>query len=247
MAGKTGKSAHKEAETCGLTDRQYRELTGKLEKLLKNSSREIRDLSEQVRKEMDQAVSAMMTASEKQTLENLSALSSASASIERSESVSSDLTSQVASLRDYLARQQELVKRFQDGYDWTVIRNFCNRIIRCIDDVRRRMETGEDMTDSHRTDLELIHDQLVFALDGSGVEQFQPEPGTPYAGQEKIAEVVGKDSSEDGEPGCISKVVSPGYSFYVNEEQSRLVRPAKVRLFQRKSVPENTEGSDGVE
>lgn len=242
MAGRSGRSRNTDREDSGLSDGQFSALAERLEKHLLGRSRELRDLLEQTRSEFTEVTSAVMTSAERQGLETLSAIGAATDSVRRFESLSADLTAQVASLRDYIARQQEMVKRFQDGYDWSVLKNFCNRIIRCIDDVRKRMETADEITEAHRTDLLLIHDQLVFALDGSGIEQFQPEPGEPYSGLEKTVEVVGRDGSGEGEPGCVSSVVAPGYTFYVNDELRRLVRPAKVILHARRK-----EGSDEVE
>ena len=184
----------------------------------------------------------LQTELEKQNLEILAALKSAGDFAKRSDNSVADLLSQVSSLRDYLAKQQNMVKRFQDGYDWTVLKNYCKRIIRCIDDVEKRMNSTKNTAEDHRLDLEMIYDQLVFALDGSGIEQFRPEVDTPYAGQEKIAEVIGKDSSEKGKPGHISQVVNPGYLYYISDEHQKLIRPAKVRLYEK-----HVEGSDDIE
>lgn len=215
---------------------------GNDEKLMK-SSLDLRDLVAGVREDLSELGSEIRSVLERQSLEAMSALNSSMDFIKRSDTTTADLLSQVSSLRDYVAKQQAQVKRLQDGYDWTILRNFCLRVIRCIDDIEKRMGSVDDDAASHREDLEMIHDQLVFALDGNGVEQFRPECGVPYSGLEKVAEVVGKDPlSDGGAPGHISRVVGSGYIVHVSQEQQRLIRPAKVILFEREP-----EGSDGIE
>jgi len=211
------------------------------EKLSKDSSEEstgVREALREFQRSTAELFEEQTAAVEKQRLETLATVRSAVDSVSRSDESMRETASQLSSLRDYVARQQNLVKRFQDGYDWTVIRNFCRRIIRCIDDVEKRL-ASDSLQEDHRNDLELVRDQLVFALDGNGVEQFRPRTDTPYTGQERMAEVVGKDPPDGGEPGHISAVVQPGYLYYISEELQKLVRPARVRLYQRKP-----EGSD---
>ncbi len=224
-----------------LSARQFKELKKQIEKLFGRSSDDLRDVLREVMAQMTDMGKTLQTSLGNQTIETLAAIRSAGDSVKRSDTTSADMLSQVSSLRDYLARQQNLVKRFQDGYDWTILKNFCNRIIRIIDDIEKRMNS--DVSDAHRQDLEVIYDQLVYTLDGSGIEQFRPETDIPYAGREKIAEVVGKDTTEDeNKAGNISRVINPGYYYYVSEEQQKLIRPAKVRLYIEKS-----EGSDEIE
>ena len=222
-----------------LSAKQFKELSKNLKTMFKKNSDDLRNHLIEAKDQIADISGLLQTELEKQHLNMLSALRSAGDSATRSDNSAADILSQISSLRDYLAKQQNMVKRFQDGYDWTVLKNFSQRIIRCIDDVEKRMNSAAD---DHRQDLEMIYDQLVFTLDGSGIEQFRPEIDSPYSGQEKIAEVVGKDPCEKGVPGHISKVVNPGYLYYISDEHQKLIRPAKVRLYEKQS-----EGSDDVE
>ena len=143
-----------------------------------------------------------------------------------------DLSKQVSAIREYAANQQDRLRKLQDGYDWNIIKTFCLRIIRCIDNLECRIERLAEL-DGDATDLEEVRDELVFALESSGVEQFEPEINSEYRGQEKYAEAVKeKKSSEDPEQkGKIEKVIRPGYQCFIDEENVRIVRPAQVRLF----------------
>ncbi len=143
-----------------------------------------------------------------------------------------DLTQQVSAIREYAANQQNRLERLQDGYDWNIIKTFCLRIIRCIDNVEKRIEMlkGEKIQVTH---LEEVKDELVFALESSGIEQFEPKVNTYYRGQEKIAEAI-KEKTHSDDPnkkGKIEKVLKSGYKFYIDDDNVKIVRPAQVKLY----------------
>ena len=143
-----------------------------------------------------------------------------------------ELTQQVSAIREYAACQQDRLEKLQDGYDWNIIRTFCLRVIRCIDNLESRISRlgKEDVRAIH---LEEVRDELIFALESSGMEQFEPEINSKYRGQEKYAEAV-KDKQQSDDPkqsGKIAKVIRPGYQYFINEGNVKVVRPAQVKLF----------------
>lgn len=144
----------------------------------------------------------------------------------------SDLTQQITTIREYASQQQDRVEKLQDGYDWNIIRNFCLRVIRCIDNLENRINRLS--AQGHEaTYLEEVRDELVFTLESSGFERFEPEINSDYHGQEKNAEVV-KDKEYSNDPnltGKIAKVIRPGYRYFIDEENVKVVRTAQVKLF----------------
>ncbi len=143
-----------------------------------------------------------------------------------------ELTQEVAAIREYASHQQDRVKKLQEGYDWNIIRTFCLRVIRCIDNLENRISRLSEQ-DVKTPNLEEIRDELVFALESSGVERFELEINSDYRGQEKIAEAV-KDKEHCDDPnmkGKIAKVIRPGYQYFIDEENVKVVRAAQVKLF----------------
>ncbi len=143
-----------------------------------------------------------------------------------------ELTEQVSAIREYASHQQERVEKLQDGYDWSIIRTFCLRVIRCIDNIEGRIEqlSEEDVAAEH---LREVRDELVFALESSGVEQFKPEVNSLYRGQEKSTEAV-KEREQCDDPeqsGRIARIVRPGYQYFIDEDNFKVVRAAQVKLF----------------
>ncbi len=143
-----------------------------------------------------------------------------------------ELTEQVAGIREYASAQQDRVEKLQDGYDWNIIRNFCVRIIRCIDNLEERMRQLSEQ-DVETGQMEEVRDELIFALESSGVEQFEPQINSDYRGQEKRAEVVKeKEYSQKGKmSGKIAEVIRPGYQYVINEDNVKVVRTAQVKLY----------------
>jgi hypothetical protein len=143
-----------------------------------------------------------------------------------------ELTQQVSAIREYAACQQDRLEKLQDGYDWNIIRTFCLRVIRCIDNLESRIcRLGKE--DAKAIHLEEVRDELIFALESSGIEQFEPEMNSQYRGQEKYAEAI-KDKQQSDNPkqtGNIAKVIRPGYQYFINEGNVKVVRPAQVKLF----------------
>jgi len=143
-----------------------------------------------------------------------------------------ELAQQVSAIREYAACQQGRVEKLQDGYDWTIIRTFCLRVIRCVDNLENRMRAlaGEDEAAAH---LEEVRDELLFALESSGIEQFRPEIDSDYRGQEKWAEAIKEKEAgaKSDQTGKIAKVVRPGYRYIIDEETYKVVRTAQVKLF----------------
>ena len=143
-----------------------------------------------------------------------------------------ELSQQVSAIREYTAYQQNRLEKLQDGYDWNIIRTFCLRVIRCIDNIENRIgQLGEDQ--ARAMHLEEVRDELVFALESSGVEQFRPKVNSDYRGQERYTEPV-KEKQPCEKPeqaGKIADVIRPGYQYFINEENIKVVRPAQVKLF----------------
>ena len=143
-----------------------------------------------------------------------------------------ELAKQVSAIREYTCFQQDRIEKLQEGYDWNIVRNFCLRVIRCIDNLEDRIaRLSEQNIDT--TDLKEIMDELVFTLESSGVETFKPEINSDYNGKERIAEVV-KDKVHPNNPnmrGKIAEVVKPGYQYVIDDANVKVVRAARVKLF----------------
>ncbi|MEN6333048.1 MAG: nucleotide exchange factor GrpE [Phycisphaerales bacterium] len=143
-----------------------------------------------------------------------------------------ELAQQVSAIREYAANQQDRVEKLQDGYDWGIIRTFCLRVIRCVDNIENRIENPpQDCADLIY--LEEVRDELLFAMESSGVEKFEPDLNSEYRGQEKLAEAVREKqpAPKPEQAGRIAQVLRPGYRYMIDDENYKVVRTAQVRLY----------------
>lgn len=144
----------------------------------------------------------------------------------------SDLTQEVSAIREFASQQQDHVRRLQDGYDWNIIKRFCLRVIRCIDNLDGRISRLSEEEIEFQC-LEDVRDELIFALESSGVEQFEPELGSDYKGQEKYLEAVKErlETEDANLSGKIAEVVRFGYKYIISDDEVRFVRSAQVKLY----------------
>ena len=196
----------------------------------------ITDYSEHVNK-VDQSLKTQSENLEKQVMELRQMAESVKEAAKGTPSggdpVLTDLAQQISAIRDYACQQQNRNEKLQEGYDWNIIKNFCLRIIRCIDNIENRIDRLSN-NEIDTSDLEDIRDELIFSLESSGVEQFTPEINSDYSGQEKYAEVIKEKVSSNGNSvrGKIAEVIKPGYQYMIDEDNIRVVRTARVKLFE---------------
>ncbi|MCF7954766.1 MAG: hypothetical protein K9M75_03085 [Phycisphaerae bacterium] len=205
----------------------------KLEENIRNTI--ISGYSEHVSK-VDQSLKAQSESLEKQVMElrqMAESVREAATGKPAGDTVLSDLTQQISAIREYASQQQNRNEKLQEGYDWNIIKNFCVRIIRCIDNIENRIDRLKE-NDIETAELEDIRDELIFSLESSGVEQFTPEINSDYSGQEKYAEVIKEKVASDGKNvrGKIAEVIKPGYQYMIDEDNIRVVRAARVKLFE---------------
>ena len=149
-----------------------------------------------------------------------------------------ELTEEVSAIRQFASQQQDQMRKLQDGYDWMIIRRFCLRIIRSIDNIDDRVTRLQAKGEDAAVYLEDIRDELIFALEASGVEQFGPDLQISFKGLEKYAEAVRERifTEDAGLVGCIAEVTRPGYQYLVNDDDIKIVRCAQVKLYELKQT-----------
>jgi hypothetical protein len=74
-------------------------------------------------------------------------------------------------IRQYLAEKALESKRYQEGYDYGVLKNFCKQIIRSIHLIDGEMV---DATDDEAAVLHGVRLDLIDLLDRNGIEEFAP-------------------------------------------------------------------------
>jgi molecular chaperone GrpE (heat shock protein) len=145
----------------------------------------------------------------------------------------SQLNDHISAIRQYAADQQRQVEKLQGGYDWTIIRTFCLRVIRCVDNLEDRIARLAEEDEETSDHLNQVRDELLFALESSGVEPFEPEVNSVFQGQERWAEAIKEKEAYDVPrlKGCVAAVIKPGYQYVVDDQNMKVVRAARVKLY----------------
>jgi molecular chaperone GrpE (heat shock protein) len=143
-----------------------------------------------------------------------------------------ELVQQVSAIREFAISQQDRIRKLQEGYDWNILKSFGLKVIRCIDNVEERIkENTKQRLDCSA--LQHIMDELIFALESSGIEQYKPQLNSDFKGQERIAEAL-RDralSVTSDQKGKIAQVTRPGYRHFIDDVNFKIIRTATIKLF----------------
>ena len=137
-------------------------------------------------------------------------------------------------VKDYLAEQGQIQRRYQEGYDFQILKNFITPIARVIDSMDTQIEKAKG---AGKKELENAREHLIELLAGNGVEQIIPAVGdlVDDASKETVEAAGTVDSSASAPAGTIAEVVRPGYryTFTSDEAQSRCLQKAKVKIYRK--------------
>ena len=177
---------------------------------------------------MDQVIkslSAHIDSFTQHTTSNNKQITTATASVN---SISADLTG----IRNFLDKSTNQNRRFQEGYDFQILKNFIRQIIRLIRDIETQL-SNIDQPEAKEA-LEDARDDLVELLERNSIEQIIPEINVRYDSDKlKYWEVVEEkvQTSNPEHDGCVAEINRVGYLYLFNESQERVIVPAQVKLY----------------
>lgn len=147
-----------------------------------------------------------------------------------------DVTNKIAeldgvlkALRDFSSTNLQEKKRYQDGYDWSITKNFCNSIIRLIDSIETDISNTDEIDDDHP--LAIIKEELLIILEGNNIEQFMVESEQPFRGNEKLCKPIPVKTEYEQHNGLIGETLKPGYYYLSDDNNQRVIRPAEVEVY----------------
>jgi molecular chaperone GrpE (heat shock protein) len=154
--------------------------------------------------------------------------------LERSCGALANMDGSIAGIREYLAEETPMKRRYREGYDFQILKNFARQVIQVIEHLERQMEKVEE--EGARESLQIACEDLIDLLDKNGIERVVPVIGSAYRdAQSKYICVAGLvDCPAPSMARSIAKVVRPGYvyTYMAENERARCIHPAKVILFQ---------------
>jgi len=146
----------------------------------------------------------------------------------------SGLDASINGIREFLSKSSETMSRYQEGYDYQILKKITKRIIRIIDTVNKMSEKAEGESKAELID---VTDDLIDLLDLNGIEMFEPKEGDAFDDETRLrAELTDNVifTDDDSKVGKIAKVVKSGYIYYFNDDNKRTISLAKVALYAKK-------------
>lgn len=137
----------------------------------------------------------------------------------------------IGGIRDYLAKSADAIRRYQEGYDFQILKNFVRQIARAISDLDRSIGKASDEA---KPALIEAKEDLIELLYRNGVEPILPEVGISYKGMEKYAEVSPEKvpAINPAQRGGIAVVTRLGYKYTFDTDKERVIQPAMVKLYE---------------
>ena len=137
-----------------------------------------------------------------------------------------------------IAYQEETAKRlrrFEEGYDFQILKNFTRPLFRKIASIENKM--SKCWFSWRRRALNDTLDEIIEVLERNSIIVIEPQIGEQFAGNEKLYEVVEeKKKTKKAElVGHVAKVLHRGFKYEFNDGSVRVLAPAKVMLYASKN------------
>ena len=145
----------------------------------------------------------------------------------------SEIEAILGALRDQASNADRQLRRFQDGYHWTINKSLILGILRTLDEIGDQLEAARAEGNGPSFDaLNLIKDHLDILLSNEGVTAIEPPVGADYAQYRKTATAVPVPTQDRNQNNQIANVIRPGFICETGAESPPLIRPAEVGVFQ---------------
>lgn len=144
----------------------------------------------------------------------------------------------LGNLRDFSAKKEADVRRWQEGYDWRILKNFVSGLTFVLQEMQEKVEELEGAGDAHAETLKYFRDYLLEELSNNGVERFGDEfVGEPRPSSSAIAQFFPKDTGDAALDGKVSRVLTYGYRYDDGSENGKVIKNAQLEFFRFKPVP----------
>jgi molecular chaperone GrpE (heat shock protein) len=140
----------------------------------------------------------------------------------------------VNGLREYVGKQADETRRWQEGYDWRILKTYLLRVVSTLDDIETKLEFYKNNGKSEELikDFDFLRETLEIHLEEEGLLAFSPK-----LGEEPDASLVdikaGVTISEDAQVvGAVAEVIHRGYEIDLGTE-TKVVRKAQVSVYKK--------------
>lgn len=142
-------------------------------------------------------------------------------------SILSDMKSELSAVKEIAYQKDTQIKKYEDGYDYQILKNFINEIFKILDNIDKNNENPQAV-------LEETKEDLLIMLENANIQKIDIKVGDTYSGNEKIAKVVSTQQTEDEDKlDTIASVSKNGYEYIIDDNQSKVLRVSEVSVYKR--------------
>jgi molecular chaperone GrpE (heat shock protein) len=140
----------------------------------------------------------------------------------------------VENVREYVGKQADEVRRWQDGYDWRILKNYLMRIISTMDDIERKISSYKKQENSQELieDFDFFREALEIHLEEEGLLAFSPSIGYPVESNKADVKGTVPTTSEDQIDETVAEIIHKGYEIDLGIE-SKVIRRAQVKVYKK--------------
>lgn len=171
-----------------------------------------------------QSISQLLDASQK-------ALSDRLGNVEQSSQTTMEL---VDNVREFVAKQADETRRWQEGYDWRILKNYLLRVISTVDDVENQLSHLKQSGAPEKIikKFDFLRETLEIHLEEEGLISFSPDLGKkPDTAKEEIKASVVSETEQQAF-GMIAEVIRRGYEIDLGSG-TKVVRKAQVTVYKK--------------
>ena len=140
------------------------------------------------------------------------------------------IESLLSTMKEFVAEQKQEIRKFHEGYDWTVINNVSVGLINVIDTIDEQMEQAKDQDEKER--LQDIRNAVLVLLESHDIKESAPKVGSEYKEQKDSAcKVVMVESKEPKMRGKVARVLRPSFIYRISKDQKRVIREAEIEVY----------------
>jgi len=140
-----------------------------------------------------------------------------------------EIKNQLNALQQYTIEKDKKIRRFEDGYDFKIQKDFVKEIIEMIDYMQKHNRTEKSAF------VDELIDDMFLMLENKGVYTINFDENESYIDNEVLAKVEGVVESDDEDRENIIKEVSKeGYYIEIDDEDKKIIRPASVIIYKFK-------------
>ena len=157
----------------------------------------------------------------------------------------SKINDQLSALRKFSDEKNELVKKYQEFYDFGILKSFVFEIISGIDNLEDSIKNlkSQNQPQSSIDAVNLAKDQLVVLLENENILQKEPDLQLKYNDPKqpiKLKVMKSIDVEDENLVGNIHKILHAGYAGQIGKNnEEKLIRESYVSIYISKKKEEN--------